>query len=111
MRSLGLVHLIPPLFSIHLALAVSIPFRGYLSDSTHLSKRNNLTGISVTNGGNIIYGASINLGGNNFSVVLDTGRHVHPHIFHFLFAHLVSAPTSGSPVVFPALKTREKESQ
>lgn len=85
MRSLGLFHLIHPLLSIHVALAITIPIRGFFPDSTHLSKRNNLTGISITNGGNIIYGASINLGGNNFSVVLDTGRHVHPRSFAFFF--------------------------
>lgn len=83
MRPLGLIC---PLFSIHLALALKIPIRGFISDSapTHLSKRNNLTGISITNGGNVMYGASIGLGGTNFSVVLDTGRHIFSPFFRFL---------------------------
>jgi hypothetical protein len=75
MRPLGLIL---PLSSLHLALAITLPIRGFRSDSSHLSKRSNLTGISIKNGGNVIYGADINLGGNNFSVVLDTGRHVYP---------------------------------
>jgi hypothetical protein len=74
MRSLGLIL---PLSSLHLALAITLPIRGFLPNPGHLSKRSNLTGISVKNGGNVIYGADINLGGNNFSVVLDTGRHVY----------------------------------
>jgi hypothetical protein len=74
MRPLGLIL---PLSSLHLALAITLPIRGFRSDFSHLSKRSNLTGISIKNGGNVIYGADINLGGNNFSVVLDTGRHVY----------------------------------
>jgi hypothetical protein len=74
MRPLGLILL----SSLHLASAITLPIRGFRSNPNHLSKRNNLTGISVKNGGNVIYGADINLGGNNFSVVLDTGRHVCP---------------------------------
>ena len=110
MRPFGLIL---PLFSIHLALALKIPIRGFISDygSTHLSKRNNLTGIPITNGGNVIYGASVGLGGNNFSVVLDTGRHVYPHSSVFCFTYSTVALTSGSPAVFPALKTRESRSQ
>lgn len=85
MRPLGLIL---PLSSLHLALAITLPIRGFRSDdSSHLSKRSNLTGISIKNGGNIIYGADITLGGNNFSVVLDTGRHV----------YLRSLPLSYSP--------------
>jgi hypothetical protein len=75
MRLLWLIFL--PLSSLHLAFAITFPVRGLRSGSSHLSKRNNITGISITNGGNVIYGADINLGGNNFSVVLDTGRHVY----------------------------------
>lgn len=72
------LRLILPLSSLHLALAITLPIRGFHSDSNHLSKRGNLTGIPIKNGGNVIYGSDINVGGNNFSVVLDTGRHVYP---------------------------------
>ncbi len=92
MRLLGLVL---PLSSIHLALAITFPIRGFLSDSNHLSKRSNLTGISIKNGGNLIYGADINLGGNNFSVVLDTGRHVYPRSLSPFLLIKPSALTSG----------------
>jgi hypothetical protein len=71
------LRLILPLSSVHLALAITLPIRGFRSDSSHLSKRSNLTGISIQNSGNVIYGAAISLGGDNFSVVLDTGRHVY----------------------------------
>lgn len=74
-----LVLIILPLSSVYLALAINLPIRSFRSGSSHLSKRGNLTGVSIQNGGNVIYGADINLGGNNFSVVLDSGRHVHPH--------------------------------
>lgn len=85
MRLLGLIFL--PLSSLHLAFAITFPVRGLRSGSSHLSKRNNITGISITNGGNVIYGANINLGGNNFSVVLDTGRHVYARFFLPFPAH------------------------
>ena len=75
MRPLGLIL---PLSSLHLALAITLPIRGFRSDSSHLSKRGNLTGTSIKNGGNVIYGADIKLGGNNFSVVLDSGRYTYP---------------------------------
>jgi len=84
MRLLGLIL---PLSSVHLALAITLPIRGFRSDSSRLSKRSNLTGISIKNGGNVIYGADINLGGNNFSVVLDTGRHVYLRSILFFLAH------------------------
>lgn len=88
MRPLGLIL---PLSSLHLALSITLPIRGFRSDSNHLSKRSNLTGISIKNGGNVIYGADINLGGNNFSVVLDTGRHVYPRSPPFLTHPTLSA--------------------
>ena len=84
MRPLGLIL---PLSSLHLALAITLPIRGFRSDYSHLSKRSNVTGISIKNGGNIIYGADISLGGNNFSVVLDTGRHVYPRSFPPFLTH------------------------
>ena len=108
MRPLGLIL---PLSSLHLALAITLPIRGFRSDSGHLSKRSNLTGISIKNGGNVIYGADINLGGNNFSVVLDTGRHVYPRSLPPFLTHPVLAPTSGSLVLFQKLMTRESRSQ
>jgi hypothetical protein len=73
MRQLGLI---PSLAFIHLSAAVIIPFRGFPRDTVHLSKRNNLTGVPIENGGNVLYASNITLGGTSFSVVLDTGRHV-----------------------------------
>jgi hypothetical protein len=108
MRPLGLIL---PLSSLHLALAITLPIRGFRSDSSHLSKRSNLTGISVKNGGNVIYGADINLGGNNFSVVLDTGRHVYPRSLPPFLTYPISALTSGWLVLFQTLTTRESRSQ
>ncbi|KAH9989722.1 acid protease [Russula compacta] len=71
-RPLRLLH--PLLFLLfHRVAAITIPFRAILTESIHLSKRSNLTGVPVQNGGNVIYGTTITLGGNNFSVVLDTG--------------------------------------
>ncbi|KAH9969732.1 aspartic peptidase A1 [Russula dissimulans] len=69
-----LLWLFPLFFVLHLANAIIIPFRGFTTDNAnHLSKRNNLTGIPIKNGGNVIYGANITLGGDNFTVVLDSG--------------------------------------
>ncbi len=92
MRPLGLIL---SLSFVHLALAITLPIRGFLSHSSHLSRRGNLTGVSIKNGGNVIYGADINLGGNNFSVVLDTGRHVYPRSIPPFLLTQPSAPTSG----------------
>ena len=108
MRPLGLIL---PLSSLHLALAITLPIRGFRSDSSHLSKRSNVTGISIKNGGNVIYGADINLGGNNFSVVLDTGRHVYPRSPPPFLLTQLSALTSGWLVLFRRLTTRESRSQ
>ncbi len=107
MRLLGLIF---PLSSLHLALAITLPIRGFRSDS-HLSKRNNLTGISIKNGGNVIYGADIKLGGNDFSVVLDTGRYVYPRYLRPFLLTQYSALTSGYLVMFRTLRTRESRSQ
>src|SRR5712671_1607061 len=83
LSSMPLLRLFPLLFLIHLTNAVIIPFRGFTTDNVnHLSKRNNLTGIPVKNQGNVIYGADITLGGNNFSVILDSGRHVYPLLLY-----------------------------
>lgn len=84
MHPLGLIL---PLSFAHLALAITLPIRAFRLDSGHLSKRGNLTGIPIKNGGNVIYGSDINLGGNNFSVVLDTGRHVYPRSFVSSLTH------------------------
>jgi hypothetical protein len=108
MRLLRIVH---PLLSLHLATAIAIPFRGFLADTNHLSKRNNVTGLPIKNGGNVIYGASVNLGGNDFLVVLDTGRHVYRLYFPLCFlTHATLARTSGFPVAFPTRKTPESTS-
>ena len=69
--------LAPLFFSVHLAAATIIPFRAIRSDTTNLSKRSNLTGVSIQNGGNVIYGTNITLGGTSFNVVLDSGRRVY----------------------------------
>jgi hypothetical protein len=66
----------PIFFFVHLAAATIIPFRAFPSDTVNLSKRSNLTGVPIKNGGNVIYGTNISLGGTNFNVVLDSGRHV-----------------------------------
>ena len=83
MRPLGLILL----SSLRLAFAITLPISGFRPATGHLSKRNNLTGISITNGGNVIYGTNISLGGNDFSVVLDTGRHVYPRSLLFSPTH------------------------
>ncbi|KAI0248605.1 acid protease [Lactifluus subvellereus] len=72
MRQLSLI---PSLAFIHLATAVIIPFRGFPRDTIHhdLSKRGGVTGVSIENGGNVLYAANITLGGTSFGVVLDTG--------------------------------------
>ena len=69
--------LLSPLFLSHLVTAVSFPLRGYSRDThtLNLSKRNNLTGVSIKNANDILYGVNITLGGTSFGVVLDTGRH------------------------------------
>lgn len=107
-----LVLIFLPLSSVYLALAINLPIRGFHSHSSHISKRGNLTGVSIQNGGNVIYGADITLGGNNFSVVLDSGRHVYPPISPFPF--LLTQPpalTSGWLALFRTLRTRESRSQ
>jgi hypothetical protein len=75
--SMHRLSLIPFLGLVHLTAAVIIPFRGFTRDSVHLSKRNNVTGVPIENGGNVLYAANITLGGTPFGVVLDTGRHVY----------------------------------
>jgi hypothetical protein len=99
------------LFSLHLAAATTISFRAIPSDATNLSKRSNITGVPLENGGNVIYGTTITLGGTSFNVVLDTGRHVY---FLFSSLHLLSqitlVPTSGLLVPFPRLKTLDRRS-
>lgn len=60
-----------------LAAAVILPLRGH-PRNTHghsLSKRNNLTGVAIENANDILYAVNITVGGANFSVFLDTGRH------------------------------------
>ena len=109
MRTLRL--LLPLLFLLfHRVAAITIPFRAFLTESIHLSKRSNLTGVPVQNGGNVIYGTTITLGGNNFSVVLDTGRYVHLYPPPSLVTHTSLVPTSGLLAVFPTPKTRESRS-
>jgi hypothetical protein len=76
--------LAPLFFSVHLAAAITIPFRAFHSETGNLSKRSNITGVPITNGGNVIYGTNITLGGATFNVVLDSGRRVHLY-FSFAF--------------------------
>lgn len=75
--------LLTPLFfsSVYLAAATTISFRAIRSDTTILAKRSNVTGVPLENGGNVIYGTTITLGGTSFNVVLDSGRRV-----YFLFS-------------------------
>ena len=75
--------LFPLFLSVHLTAATIIPFHAIRSDTTNLSKRSNLTGVPIQNGGNVIYGTNITLGGTSFNVVLDTGRRV-----YFVFSPL-----------------------
>jgi hypothetical protein len=65
------------LFSVRLAAAIIIPFRAFPSETVNLSKRSNVTGVPLQNGGNVIYGTNISLGGTSFNVVLDSGRCVY----------------------------------
>lgn len=85
--------LISPLFASHLTAAVILPFRGLprTANSHVFSKRNNLTGVAVEDANNILYAANITLGGNPFTVVLDTGRHDHPLIRFSCNSHPASS--------------------
>jgi hypothetical protein len=77
--------LLSPLVLSPLVAAVTFPFRS-LPRSIHtqnLSKRNNLTGVSIKNAKDILYAINITLGGTSFGVVLDTGRHG-GSLFHFI---------------------------
>jgi len=105
--------LLTPLFfsSVHLAAATTISFRAIRSDTTNLSKRSNVTGAPLENGGNVIYGTTITLGGTSFNVVLDSGRCVY-FVFSPLrfLSQITLVPTSGLLVPFPTLKTLERRS-
>lgn len=99
-------------FSVHLAAAIIIPFRAFPSETVHLSKRSNVTGVPLQNGGNVIYGTNITLGGTSFNVVLDSGRCVYLYSLPVRVpTHIPLVPTYGLRAPFPILKTRERRSQ
>ena len=103
--------LCPLFFSVHLAAATIIPFRAIRTDTTNLSKRSNVTGVPIQNGGNVIYGTNITLGGTSFNVVLDSGRHVYFVFSPLCFlAQITLVLTSGLLVPSPTLKTPERRS-
>jgi len=101
----------PLFFSVHLAAATIIPFRAIRTDTTNLSKRSNVTGVPIQNGGNVIYGANITLGGTSFNVVLDSGRCVY-FVFSPLcvLSQITLVLTSGLLVPSLTLKTPERRS-
>jgi len=99
-------------FSVHLAAATVIPIRAFPSETINLSKRSNVTGAPLKNGGNVIYGTNITLGGTSFNVVLDSGRCVYLCSLPVRVpTHILLVPTYGLLVPFPILKIRERRSQ
>lgn len=104
--------LLSPLFLSHLVAAVTLSLRGYSRDTPtlNLSKRNNLTGVSIKNANDILYGVNITLGGTSFGVVLDTGRHGGSLIKTKFVTHILSVLISGCLALYLERKTLESQS-